>query len=126
MSTPRPTSIKGKWSKGDWAGLEFEFRETLEYLDDPEEDIDNVLRSTAEQYGHTQESYSVYLETDYWRRVRGQAMHAANHQCKCGETEKLQVHHKKYCARYTEHLNMNLLEVVCSRCHAQAHGEDQC
>jgi hypothetical protein len=124
MTRTRPHSVKGKWSEGDWAGLEFEFRETLEYLDEPEADIDNVLRSTAERYGHAQDSYSAYLESDYWMRVRGQAIHAANNQCKCGETEGLQVHHRSYCARYTEHLNMHLLEVVCLRCHAQAHGED--
>ena len=120
----RPSSVGGRWDEGDWAGLEFEFRETLEYLDDPDEDIDHALRLRAEDYGHNQSSYSAYLESSYWKQVRVQALNAAGCQCGCGETENLQVHHKKYCARYTEHLNMHLLEVVCPRCHAQSHGEE--
>ena len=122
-SRTRPISVGGRWGEGDWAGLEFEFRETLEYLDDPDEDIDSVLRLQAEDYGHKQDSYSAYLDSSYWKQVRAQALHSAGFRCRCGETENLQVHHKKYCARYTEHLNMHLLEVVCPRCHAQSHGE---
>ena len=124
MSQSRPTSVKGNWADGEWAGQEFEFRETLEYLDDPEDDIDDVLRATAERYGHLQDSYSAYLESSYWRGVHAQAVARAGGKCKCGEADHLQVHHKKYCKRYTEHLNMDLLEVVCPSCHAQAHGEN--
>jgi len=122
MSGTRPSSIRGSWEEGDWAGSEFEFRETLEYLDDPEKDIDQTLRLVAEDYGHRQGSYLAYLESSYWKQVRAQALSDAGNQCGCGQTEALQVHHKKYCARYTEHLNMHLLEVVCPKCHAQSHG----
>ena len=123
MKSPRPSSIGGRWSEGDWSGWEWEFRETLEYIDDPESDIHETLRRTMEEYGHAQDSYIAYLETGYWRKIRNKAIANAGGKCKCGQTENLQVHHKSYCRRYTEHLNMGLLEVLCASCHAQSHGE---
>jgi hypothetical protein len=122
MASTRPHCVRGNWSEGDWAGQEFDFRETLEYLDDPEDDIDNVLRSTAELYGHRQQSYIAFLESDYWLKVRSQALSNAGNKCQsCGATERLQVHHKRYCQRFTEHENMHLLEVLCDSCHEQSH-----
>jgi len=122
MAVPRPHSIRGNWSEGDWAGLEFEFRETLEFLDDPDDDIHDILRSTAESYGHSQESYVAFLQSDYWQRVRTDAIVQAGCKCQsCGAIENLQVHHKRYCQRFTEHLNMHLLEVLCDSCHEQSH-----
>ena len=123
MGGPRPANVRGKWCDGEWYGKELEFRETFEYLDDPEEDIDGILRSCIEEYGHKQDSYASYLDSDYWQGVRMKALSAAGNKCRCGKTENLQVHHKRYCARYTEHLNLHLLEVVCPACHAQEHGE---
>jgi hypothetical protein len=35
--------------------MEWEFRETLEFLDDPD-DLDGTLRGVAESYGHKQQS----------------------------------------------------------------------
>jgi hypothetical protein len=102
--------------------MEFHFRETLEYLDDPEEDIHDTLKAQSDSYGENQYSYGAFLESDYWQAIREKAMAAACYKCvSCGATENLQVHHKKYFQRFTEHLNMRHLEVLCNSCHELSH-----
>ena len=118
----RPSHVKGNWSDGDWAGHEMDFRETLPFLDDPEDDIHSILCDQAEQYGHKQDLYKAYLLTDYWSKVRRQKIQAAKHKCEsCGCEDRLEVHHKKYPARYTEASNLHMLKVLCARCHRLEH-----
>lgn len=118
----RPSHIKGDWSEGDWAGYEMDFRETLEYLDDPEQDIHQTLRDQSEHYGHQQDSYKAYLLTDYWSKVRQQKLKAAGFKCEsCGCEDRLQVHHTQYPSRFTEAENLHMLRVLCAECHRQEH-----
>jgi hypothetical protein len=118
----RPAHIAGDWSNGDWSGLEMDFRETFEYLEDPEEDIDSALRNQLEHFGHQQDSYKAYLLTDYWMGVRHQKLRATGHKCElCGCQERLEVHHKQYPARFTEAANLHMLQVLCAECHSKEH-----
>ena len=106
---------------GNWEYCLWDFREN-EYLDDPDEDIHCVLASKGEAAANRQESYDNYLETDYWQKVRQQALIRFDSKCQqCGSTEKLQVHHKAYPKRYTELDNMHLLQVLCEQCHHDEH-----
>jgi len=106
---------------GNWEYCLWDFREN-EYLDDPDEDIHCVLASNGEAAADRQESYDNYLETDYWQKVRQQALIRFDSKCQqCGSTEKLQVHHKAYPKRYTELDNMHLLQVLCEQCHHDEH-----
>ena len=118
----RPGVIRGNWADGDWAGMEWEFRETLEFLDDPDLDLDDTLRGVAEFYGHKQQSYSAYLGSEHWLTTRKLALAAAKHRCeKCGSDRKLEVHHRSYAAIGLEHQNLATLQVLCSNCHTQEH-----
>jgi 5-methylcytosine-specific restriction endonuclease McrA len=118
----RPQTINGTWEYGDWHDQLMDFRETFEYLDDPENDIDELLRERAEQFGHQQQSYQAYLESSYWQSVRSKVLARANGYCEsCGAEADLQVHHKQYCPRYSEHKHLHLLEALCESCHSQSH-----
>jgi len=106
---------------GEWANKLWDFRES-EFLDDPDEDIHIQLAFKGEAAAERQESYDDYLNTDYWQKVREKAIANANCKCqKCGSIEKLQVHHKIYCPRFTELENIHLLEVLCEKCHHIEH-----
>jgi 5-methylcytosine-specific restriction endonuclease McrA len=107
---------------GDYEYCLWDFRES-EFIEDPESDIDSQLRSRGVDAADRQESYDDYLESSYWAKVRMKALVAANCKCsRCGSLEKLQVHHKQYCKRFTELQNMHLLEVLCQSCHQQEHS----
>jgi hypothetical protein len=100
----------------------WDFRES-EFIEDPENDIDFQLRLKGVDASDRQESYDDYLESSYWAKVRTKALVAADCKCsRCGSPEKLQVHHKQYCKRFTELQNMHLLEVLCQACHYQEHS----
>ena len=118
----RPSQIKGNWSEGSWAGQELDFRETFEFLDDPEEDIDFLCRSKAEEFGHKQDSYAAYLLTDYWDKTKHKKLRQAGYHCEiCGSEDQLQIHHKRYIRRYTEADNLHVLQALCSNCHHNQH-----
>ena len=107
---------------GEWQNHIWDFREN-EYLEDPDADIHDLLATKAQGAADRQESYDHYLETEYWSRVQAKALVAANFKCQqCSSTSKLQVHHKKYCKRFTELDNMHLLEVLCKQCHDGEHS----
>ena len=107
---------------GGWADKLWDFRES-EFLDDPDEDIHSFLAGKGQLAAERQESYDNYLETEYWSKVRLKALTASNFKCQqCGSDRRLQVHHKSYCARFTELDNMHLLEVLCEKCHHAEHG----
>jgi ribosomal protein S27AE len=109
------------YRNGDYEERLWDFRES-EYLDDPDDDIDLTLRSKGQDAALRQESYDDYLESGYWIKVRVKALVAANYKCsRCGAGSQLQVHHRQYCARFTELQNMHLLEVLCHQCHKQEH-----
>ena len=118
----RPPQIKGEWDNGDWADQKWHFRETFEFIDDPEEDIDFVLSSRLEMFGFQQLSYQAYLTTDYWVKTCHKKLTQVGNRCEaCGSEDQLQVHHKLYPRRYTEANNMHLLQVLCSDCNHDCH-----
>ncbi|MEN9767540.1 MAG: hypothetical protein RLZZ32_1500, partial [Cyanobacteriota bacterium] len=106
---------------GDYEHQLWDFRES-EFLDDPDDDIDESLRSKGVEAATRQEDYSDYLGSTYWANVRATVLHRAGYKCeRCGQDSALQVHHKSYCARHTELENLHLLEVLCRACHNQEH-----
>lgn len=47
------------------------------------------------------ESYAEYLQTDWWKHLREEALERALHRCQlCNNVEDLQVHHRKYPKRW--------------------------
>ncbi len=67
--------------------------------------------------------YQTFLKTKYWLLVSKHVKNLFNNKCaKCSHNKHLQVHHKKYPKRFTEHLNIKLLECLCSKCHNLEHG----
>jgi len=66
-------------------------------------------------------SYSGYLQTDHWKRVRLGAMKRAWFQCeKCGSEQEIQVHHLTYDRLW--HERPGDLIVLCRECHLITHG----
>jgi 5-methylcytosine-specific restriction endonuclease McrA len=93
-----------------------------DFIEDPDEDMDQSLRCRGQDAADRQETYDDFLESDYWAKVRAAMM--AKHDCKCqscGAIDKLQVHHKSYPKRYTELHNLHMLELLCQTCHHQSH-----
>lgn len=69
------------------------------------------------------DEYVAYLQSDEWKRIRAEALERAGHRCEfrfgrddcCGETEGLQVHHKRYGTFGFE--RPDDLQVLCRRHH---------
>jgi hypothetical protein len=93
-----------------------------DFIEDPESDLDEILRERGRSAAMRQESYDDFLASNYWERVKA-AMHMRhNSKCQqCGTSDNLQVHHKKYPRRGTELQNLHLLELLCESCHHQLH-----
>jgi len=71
--------------------------------------------------GNSQQ-YQEYLKSEQWQIKRSVALQQAEFMCEhCGDTSKLEVHHKTYERLYKERLAD--LEVLCSRCHERADRE---
>jgi 5-methylcytosine-specific restriction endonuclease McrA len=111
------------YAYGCWGDHVWEHRES-EFLDDPDaDDIIEIACSKAQDVADRQESYQSFLQTDYWQQARSLAIQRANGRCEaCGcLSTRLEVHHKRYPKRGTEHLNQHLLEALCRSCHEQSH-----
>jgi len=66
--------------------------------------------------------YKRYLKTTMWKAIRGTALLRANWTCEwCKGTEHLHVHHNRY-PRIFGTETPEMLQVLCSICHAEAHG----
>jgi len=109
-----------EWTDGEHV---WDLRES-EFIDEGNlEDLICITQFKAQEIAFRQESYDEYLCTDYWLNTRKLVLMRANNKCEaCGRTSKyLDVHHKKYCKRGTEQLNLHLLEALCRACHSQSH-----
>lgn len=107
-----------------WEEHLWEHRGDSEYLDDPEQDVDSILRERAQAVAERQECYSAFLESDYWQRVRNAVLKRARLCCEgCGRlSDHLEVHHKRYPRRGTELENLHMLEALCHTCHEAFHS----
>lgn len=69
------------------------------------------------------EEYLEYLESDTWREVRAKALTHYGKTCVlCGESKRLQVHHRNY-ERVGGAEEMSDLVVLCRDCHAKFHDK---
>lgn len=65
--------------------------------------------------------YNAFLKTEYWKKVRKDAI-ARDKKCKkCGTTENLQVHHLSYKYRGDELEHMCTVVTLCKSCHGVEH-----
>lgn len=91
------------------------------FLDDPENDIDSELRHQATEAALRQEFYDDYLESAYWQKVK-QAVFRRSRKCeRCGSFDRLEIHHLAYPPRFTELENLNMLILLCQKCHNLKH-----
>jgi 5-methylcytosine-specific restriction endonuclease McrA len=69
--------------------------------------------------------YSIYLNSNYWQRLRAEKLDSVGHKCeRCGTTKTLQVHHKTYYRNGEDilyHETLDDLECLCRACHEQHH-----
>jgi 5-methylcytosine-specific restriction endonuclease McrA len=122
MAEPRTPHMTHKsYRYGEYEYQLWDFRES-DFLEDPEEDVDFILRSKGQDAAWRQEAYDDYLCSDYWERVRAAMFAKHNGRCQaCGKEYGLQVHHKTYPRRFTELQNLHMLELLCDQCHHQSH-----
>jgi 5-methylcytosine-specific restriction endonuclease McrA len=70
--------------------------------------------------------YSIYLKSDYWRKLRSDKLDSIGNKCeRCGTTKTLQVHHKTYYRNGEDilyHETLDDLECLCRACHEKEHG----
>lgn len=65
--------------------------------------------------------YKAHLRSRKWREIRQAKLQSAGHKCEwCGETGKLEVHHKHYNTLGNE--SSNDLLTLCQSCHWAADG----
>lgn len=70
-------------------------------------------------------NYETFCQTMYWFVVREKIMRDRRRRCqRCGGTYALHVHHTQYPERGTEHRHLDLLELVCGKCHAIEHAPE--
>ena len=63
-------------------------------------------------------TYKEYLSSSTWQKIRADALRGAEHRCQlCNARDNLEVHHRRYPTRGTEHWP-NDLTVLCSLCHS--------
>lgn len=68
-------------------------------------------------------SYSEYLKTDHWNRIRKEAYAIAGYHCAlCNSKGKLHAHHKTYENRGNWWLERHDIIVLCESCHQKHHG----
>ena len=64
-------------------------------------------------------SYQIYLKSSHWARIRSRYKSSRSWVCLCGETDRLQLHHKTYERVGAEQLDD--LQALCDRCHSLVH-----
>jgi len=67
-------------------------------------------------------SYSSFLKSAYWSKVRLTVLKRDNYTCICGEKKYLQVHHKTYKNHFNEHKHLEDLITLCRNCHKKEHN----
>lgn len=68
-------------------------------------------------------TYESYISSSRWQAKRLERLHHDNFTCvRCGETERLHVHHVSYHRLYDE--SIGDLLTLCADCHAREHGRD--
>lgn len=76
--------------------------------------------------GVYQGAYADYLSTAHWARCRRLALARDGYRCRrCGSTQALEIHHRSYAYPWHEHEHLEVLETLCSRCHARHHGRSR-
>ena len=66
--------------------------------------------------------YRAYLATEHWASLRLAALARDGGKCiRCGEEERLQVHHRVYRGRYEDSV-LEDVETLCRKCHRLEHG----
>ena len=69
-------------------------------------------------------SYRAYLLTPYWKKIR-RIINRKYKKCQnCDSGSSLDVHHKWYVPRGTEHKHLDCLTLLCSLCHMDEHEID--
>lgn len=69
------------------------------------------------------ENYDVFLNSNYWKYVRDLKIATSGGKCQiCGCRKGLNVHHNTYAHHYNEHLHLEDLVVLCSKCHEKFHN----
>lgn len=70
-------------------------------------------------------SYKNYLRSNYWKRVKRLIQKKYKFTCQiCGGHSSLEVHHKRYVTRGTEHKDLSCLTLLCGLCHMETHEID--
>lgn len=68
--------------------------------------------------------YDRFMKSDTWEHLRSLKLRQARNRCeKCGDTERLEVHHLTY-DRFGGDERMTDLQVLCHTCHEDAHGRE--
>lgn len=81
----------------------------------------NMYQNNSE----TKQSYSEFLKSKYWHRVRKMVLKRDDYTCgTCGSKLRLQVHHLSYDNHLNEHLHLDDLITICHRCHCTLHNNE--
>lgn len=69
-------------------------------------------------------SYSQYLNSEYWKNIKKRmSLSKTPKECFCcGDSKKLEIHHRKYKARDIDKANLNHFVYLCRNCHEEVHS----
>lgn len=87
----------------------------------------NIEKSEIEQLHEMLGEYptmDVFKKSKYWKAIRELVLKRDNNRCtRCGNTEKLHIHHLSYINLGYEHLYLQDLVTLCGYCHKEIHGK---
>lgn len=93
------------------------FSRTLEELYQHIDEMCAELKESCKK-----DRYNRFMASDEWKHIRGLKLDLASHRCeKCGDTERLEVHHLTY-DRFGGDELLTDLQVLCHPCHETVHG----
>lgn len=72
---------------------------------------------------HIGNSYSDYLQTIQWKRIRNRKLDKFPYCQECGVTDNLEIHHLTYTHVGDEENHMEDLMVLCHNCHTRFHNK---
>lgn len=70
----------------------------------------------------TKELYRMFLDSDFWRDLSSRKRELVGRCEACGETRRLQAHHKRYPNNWFD-TTLDDLTVLCRFCHERKHGK---
>jgi len=84
-----------------------------------------LLNSKCKTYEERAAVYKRYRKSTQWKSIREIILNRDGYKCRCGSTNRLQVHHLSYKYKFREYLKLTDLITLCHECHEEIHKNNK-